>query len=240
MNLTDPELQSRLAAEYVLGTLHEKARTRFQKLAAVDRNLQRCVDQWTERFNLLALQVEPVTPPSHLLQQVKTRLGIIDRDAQARDSSIWTNVWSGLMAFAAVIVLTIAITVLVYQPVEDSVEFRPDYIAVINHIKDAAAGPAWIIRADFQGNKILATSIKTQKIADDKSHELWLIFEGKKVPKSLGLLPKTGAKQLKLTVQLIQEMKKAKAVAVSLEPVGGSKTGLPTGAVNYIGNLHSL
>ena len=44
-----PELQQRLAAEYVLGTLRGRARARFQEWLRRDAALRRVVEAWEAR-----------------------------------------------------------------------------------------------------------------------------------------------------------------------------------------------
>ncbi len=51
----NPELRDRLAAEYVLGTLTWRARSRFQSLMRYDRDLRQTVADWEARLVPLAL-----------------------------------------------------------------------------------------------------------------------------------------------------------------------------------------
>jgi anti-sigma-K factor RskA len=68
------------------------------------------------------------------------------------------------------------------------------------------------------------------------SLELWVIA-GKAAPKSIGLMPREGAAAL-------SHMKVDPAldttIAVSVEPIGGSPTGAPTGPVVYSGKMIAL
>jgi anti-sigma-K factor RskA len=59
-----------------------------------------------------------------------------------------------------------------------------------------------------------------------KSHELWAIPEGG-APVSLGLMPHTGDHHRVLSASQRAALAKAKQIAVSLEPEGGSSTGAP-------------
>jgi anti-sigma-K factor RskA len=64
----------------------------------------------------------------------------------------------------------------------------------------------------------------------DKSLELWVLpTEG--APRSLGLVPNTGGDTLIRVRTNDARMQAANALAVSLEPAGGSPTQLPTGPV---------
>jgi anti-sigma-K factor RskA len=59
-----------------------------------------------------------------------------------------------------------------------------------------------------------------------KSHELWALPEGG-TPVSLGLMPHTGDQHRVLTPEQREALKRARQIAVSLEPEGGSPTGAP-------------
>ena len=66
--------------------------------------------------------------------------------------------------------------------------------------------------------------------------ELWILPSDKSKPISLGLLPQQGKKTVKVPAQLLALLQTS-GLAVSLEPIGGSPTGQPTGAVLYQGKL---
>jgi anti-sigma-K factor RskA len=69
--------------------------------------------------------------------------------------------------------------------------------------------------------------------------ELWLIGPGEK-PRSLGLIDAGRPVHINLPAELIQRIAADATLAVSLEPPGGSPTGLPTGPVIANGKLTNL
>jgi len=73
MNYRKPELQQRLAAEYVLGTLQGPARRRFERLLVEDRALQQLVQVWERRLApwLAAVPAQPVPP--EVWQRIRER-----------------------------------------------------------------------------------------------------------------------------------------------------------------------
>jgi anti-sigma-K factor RskA len=66
MNYQNAELQDRLTAEYVIGTLHGRARARFERLLRQDYRLQQAVHLWKERLNPLAQGLAPAQPPGRV------------------------------------------------------------------------------------------------------------------------------------------------------------------------------
>ena len=69
-------------------------------------------------------------------------------------------------------------------------------------------------------------------------YELWALPKGA-APVSLGILPAAGASSRTLTSMQKQALALSSQVAVSIEPLGGSSTGQPTGAIVYLAPLHA-
>jgi anti-sigma-K factor RskA len=69
-----------------------------------------------------------------------------------------------------------------------------------------------------------------------KSLELWMLPDGS-APKSLGVIPGSGVGRVLLPALPDIALARVPALAVSLEPAGGSPTGAPTGPVLYTGKV---
>jgi hypothetical protein len=72
--MNDDDLDS-LAAEYVLGTLDAKERSRAHELLEVDHGFRGKVRIWERRFGELHLMVEPVDPPEQVWERIRAGLG---------------------------------------------------------------------------------------------------------------------------------------------------------------------
>lgn len=83
--------------------------------------------------------------------------------------------------------------------------------------------------ADFA--QISVQTVGKVALADGKSYELWILPRASGKPVSLGLLPRNGRLQRRLTDAQRTLLAGAAQVAVSVEPLGGSPTGQPTGPV---------
>lgn len=70
MRYAQPELVDRLAAAYVLGTLSQRARRRFERLHRDRVDVQLAVGGWEARLNRLAASVPPVEPPHRVWQGI--------------------------------------------------------------------------------------------------------------------------------------------------------------------------
>ena len=112
-------------------------------------------------------------------------------------------------------------------------------LAVVAVLNQDPTSPAWLVTVD-----LAAQRLTIQPLAElpkrDKAYELWLVAGGDTPPRSLGLLQAEQPTTLPVAAVLRPDVPRAAALAVSLEPAGGSPTGLPTGPVVYQGALLPL
>ncbi|HET9114276.1 MAG TPA: anti-sigma factor [Burkholderiales bacterium] len=217
MNYRNPELKSRLAAEYVLGTLRGHARLRFERLMREDELLRDEVADWQTRMMPLADSLVPIKPRGRVWQDIRSSLGF---DTVSRRSLLfWRNL--GVFSSAAAILMAAYIST---APIHTS---APGYIAVI---ADKHANPVWLFSSS--DTAITIKSLVPSTVIAGRSLELWLLPEGGQ-PVSLGLLPLTGNITRLLPHAVAKLMANSHALAVSLEPAGGSPTGQPTGPILY-------
>ncbi|TCO80290.1 anti-sigma-K factor RskA [Plasticicumulans lactativorans] len=226
MNYRTPERRSQLAAEYVLGTLRGAARRRFEGLMAADPLLRREVRDWQEQLYGIIDLLPAAAPHPRVWAGIERRLapaGVLPftRPVPQRRPWLWPT-WAGL-ATAAALVLAIYVG-LARGPVPEV-----GYVAVVD---DGSGQAAWVVRREASG--IVVSAVRPQRLADDRSFELWLLPPGGEAPRSLGLLSASGGTRLPLARDLLAVLPGA-GLAVSLEPVGGSPTGQPTGPVLYLG-----
>lgn len=216
MNYNDPELQRQLAGEYVLGMLQPRTRARFERLLRNDENLRAEVLAWQERLMPMAEALSPVTPPRRVWRGIQSRLGM--RSPR----------FTGLAFWRGLSLISTAIAALLFMYLSLAPRMTTEaYVAVI---ADAQARPAWLV--DARDGKLTVKALTPRTLAANQALELWLLPEGGK-PVSLGLMPVSGSKQSTLLSAVQKQFANTPAVAVSLEPAGGSPTGQPTGPVLY-------
>jgi anti-sigma-K factor RskA len=237
-----PALQDRLAAEYVLGTLRGRARARFQAWLREDAALRRTVADWESRLVPMAAGIAEVHPPRRVWAAIRSRIGAGAPAAKAGfwDSlAFWRN-W-GLLATgcAAALVAAIAlrppqtIEVPVVQKIEvPSTAMQPSYIALLHGTAPDGQKLVFLAYAGRQSDELWVKNVALGEAPPDHGHELWgLPATPGEPPKSLGMLPKLEKGTIKLAAAADQSLRDFPALAISIEPAGGSKTGLPTGPV---------
>tara|TARA_R110002167_G_scaffold365840_1_gene591588 strand:+ start:672 stop:1370 length:699 start_codon:yes stop_codon:yes gene_type:complete len=221
MNYLNQELQHALAAEYVLGTLRGRARVRFQKLQLRYPELKQITHQWENHINSLGEQLKPVSPDPLVWEKVVARLdGVSPQTAASNVVKLEkrANWWRNTTIFA--VVASILLAVLMLNP-QSSTVFSPERLTVV---QNAQHKPLWLVEVFSQTIDVKATELVESKTSND--YELWMVPSNGNAPISLGLLPQQGQATLAKIDQF--DAMDIAALAVSLEPLGGSPSGAPT------------
>ena len=227
-----------LAADYVLGTLDADERRRAEDRRVRDQEFDQRIREWTTRLGPLADAVPAVPPPPAVWQRIEKDLepqrksgGSVagigpDRRPTSRSATgIW-RLWAmGATAAAAALAVYVATT---EPPTPDT-----RFVAVLS---ESPASPAWVVTVDTVALTMTIRPVADIEVADN-SLELWLVRTGEEAPRSLGLLDPGGEIALPIATVYRPDEPGDAALAVSLEPVGGSPTGLPTGPILYHGTL---
>jgi anti-sigma-K factor RskA len=94
----------------------------------------------------------------------------------------------------------------------------------------------WELEVFGNADRLVVRVAKLPAPPAGSDYELWALPKGA-APVSLGVLPAAGAASRTLTLMQKQALALSTQVAVSIEPLGGSRTGQPTGAVLYVAPL---
>jgi anti-sigma-K factor RskA len=107
------------------------------------------------------------------------------------------------------------------------------FVAVLQ--RDAGA-PAFLLTVDV-GNRSLTVRRVTGTAEAGRSYELWLVSNRFPTPRSLGVVGAGEFTQRPALASYDADTINSATYAVSLEPEGGSPTGVPTGPVLFTGRL---
>ena len=221
-----PELRERLAAEYALGTLRGRARERLKRWMRDDPELAREVAKWEARLAPLAHAVAPVAPPARVWNALQARLEGAPDAGRRMSFSVWRALgWMAGGAAAALVAVT-----LLLPSLRDTTPAA--YVAVLS---DAKTNRAVLVATAGQADKVLRVNTLDPSIqVSGRSLELWALPRDGK-PKSLGVIAAANRAELRLDAPADKSLGNVPALAISLEPQGGSPTGQPTGPVLYSG-----
>jgi anti-sigma-K factor RskA len=221
MNYSD-ETISALAAEYVIGTLRGSARDRFDALKAKNPKMQEEVWYWEGQLNQMAIDMPATEPRPELWQKISQQLNLSNNvvnlqqpKAEAKpSSSVWQ--WVSSVAVAASIVM--AVLLINSMPKQESL------ITSVAVFSNEQAEILWSV--DISEKELTIKPTQKLPLLSNNDYQLWIVPKSGGDPISISLLPQRG--QLILEQGLALDLSEIAALAVSLEPLGGSPTGQPT------------
>ena len=224
MKLSNPELRSKLASEYVLGTLRGGARRRFEGYMKADPALRTLVVNWETHLSPLAERLAPVSPHARVWTKIEARLAHSgEKAASGSKGGLWMNLsfWRSVGLGASSLAVALVTAMLVLKPIERS----PILTAVLAEDNNVAR-----VFVEQQKSGLLTVKMVTPwKTMNGMALELWVVPKDG-APRSLGVINDTGETRLAL-VGMEEKLSGGLVFALSKEPPGGSPTGQPTGSV---------
>ena len=241
MSLPPPTTDERdqLAAEFALGVLDGDDLAQARTLFAEDAQFRASVGRWLGRFGPLLDQVSPVEPGRHVWDAIERRLGLLPAAndnvrAIRRKLRLWRGVAVGASALAASLaVVMLTRTPEVAPPITRQVPAPAPMIAMLgDEQKGTVLVATW---SPGQSGLRLSAGAQMSRLTG-RAHELWVIpTDG--TPRSLGTIASATKTEVQVAPQLSRQLQEGATLAVSVEPPGGSPTGLPTGPVIASGKL---
>src|ERR1700749_1568539 len=215
------------AGEYVLGTLDAAERVAFEARMTRDAELRAEVAAWQQRLAPLDAETADVEPPAQIFDRIVAR---IDAPAQGKVIQLHQRlrIWRRRAAALASVAAPLLLFVLTRPPAP--VPQKGLYVAVLQG-GDQTTG---FIAAVDTRSRIIAVRSIAARAQTAHSYELWALGAGRKSPEPIGLVETA----TKLSANALGDKPLQDTVfAISLEPVGGSPTGSPTGPVLFTGKL---
>ena len=220
-DMPDPDM---MAAELALGLLEGEERAAALRRVLAEPAFAREVEEWRHRLGGLFDDYAEVPAPPAVAERLATP------DARAATAQpIRMPRWpiiASLTAMAAALLL-----VFLPKPGAPPVEPHRMMVASLMMSDKSAAVPAVI---DMNTGEMRVAS--TGMAPAGKTAQLWMIG-GDGVPKSMGMLDSKGSSKMMLAADKRAKLSEGMTLAVSIEPLGGSPTGLPTGPVVASGKL---
>lgn len=241
-----------LAAELALGVLDADARTAAEARAAADPAFAAEAAAWSERLHPLAEEVAPTEPSAELWARIAASLGSeteveaaggpdpaaaptsgadVVELAPRQQERHWRRLAGLASALAAACVVAVVV-LLARHPVAQA----PLLTARLEPpVGDAVLvdTPLYTATVDRTRSTVVLTAVGPGPV-DPRARELWVIAKPGG-PRAIGVIARD--KPLSLPKAAAAAVGAGAALAVSLEPAGGSPTGSPTGPVIATGVL---
>lgn len=223
-----------LAAEYVLGSLEGHARRRFERWMVDSAKVREEVWFWEQKLGQLSAKVPEVSPPSSVWSAIERRLWRHESpvgSAQSRANHRWFWPSWSVVATAAALVMAVVLI----QPSPETSQTGLSGAIVQADTSD----PLWLVSEAGQSNLLKLRSVAASAADTGKDYELWIVPENGQ-PLSLGVIPVGGVHEVTLTKQARAALSQSRTLAISLEPLGGSTTGAPSGPILHVAQLYEL
>jgi anti-sigma-K factor RskA len=237
MNLSRPdrgERLDRLAAEFALGTSPPRVRRRLTAIARRDHTVAAALAAWERRIAVLADAVPGITPPPRVWPRIVARLGLEPDSATAARAHWWQRLGFWRAFATASVVVAVVLGVAEWQRAAE-----PLSAPLVVVLAGADAKPGLIATATRGARFLTLKSIGNAAPAAGRVFELWALPQAG-APQSLGVIPPGAIVRVPLKAPVEESLTNIPALAVSLEPPGGSPTGQPTGPVLYSGSIERM
>jgi anti-sigma-K factor RskA len=224
------------AAEYVLGLLEREELLGARGRLANDPAFAADVEAWERRFAPMHEAGGDVAPPPELWSRIERALGEEgstdaggDVVALRRRERLWKGYGAGMTALAAGLALVLGLRVAQPEAPAPQPQAPVQAPVLVAALASEAGDATFAVSVSPDRGSLLVTPARVAP-APGHSHELWLI-QASGTPVSLGVLSPDAPRRHTIPAQLLGEMRADAALAVSVEPTGGSTTGAPTGPV---------
>jgi anti-sigma-K factor RskA len=222
MNYEQEELREQLAGAYVVGILRGPARARFERSCAASQSLRAAVRRWEDQLMPLHKDLVPAIPSARVWEHIARRTR--SQAPTARRRAAWRWALIGALSLSLLVAVSIR---LLYPPYQ-----------VVAAVGQDQRHPLWNISRSASSGTLAIRALQQVQSNPQRAYELWALSSNGKPPVSLGLLPRSGSVERRLSASQRAALVNAIRLAVSLEPAGGSPTGSPTGPVLYVAELH--
>ncbi len=227
-----PERIELLAAEYALGSLKGQARRRFERWMMESGRVREEVWFWEEKLSHLGSQVDDKAPSESVWRGIEVRLWP-EKAVKAANDSAGNWLWPGWSFVATAAALVLAV-ILVQQP-----EPQPDERLSGAIVQADVSDPLWLVSGSDADRRLRLRPVAATAAQTGKDYELWIVPQDGQ-PVSLGVIPVGDTYQVTLDDNTRALLASSRTLAISLEPIGGSPTGAPTGPILHVAKLYEI
>lgn len=236
MNYIRPDLLDKLAAEYVVGTLHGGARRRFQRLLREHPSARLAVEIWEERMAPMSERLSAAPASDRLWTSIQARIDP-QRAAAVTASkgesllSRWFN-WRTLGTLTTGLALGIVgmgVVLPLAGPQKVAVpEGRVLPESYAGFLRDTAGDLTVLVSSLRRGKTVDIKVLRPVTIPTGQTLQLWALFKDAS-PVPIGTIPGTGKSQITMRYSSEDLLAKATELAVSIEPPSAAPPTQPTG-----------
>lgn len=225
------------AAELALGVLEGDERALALRRVLAEPGFAQAVEQWRGYLGQLFDMWPAVAPPDGVFERVERSIDAPHGVVTSSPSRFWP-VLAGLSSIAAAGLLVFVVarppTAPLAPPAPTAVPAPRLLVASI-----APTGAGTPVAAVYDPARGVLRLTQAAAPAEGRSAELWVIGADK-TPHSLGVLKLAGGTSVVPAATLRAQLRAGATLAVTIEPLGGSPSGLPTGPIVLKGDLSDV
>lgn len=235
--MTQHRDDSVLAAEYVLGLLVNDIRADVDRRIASDTAFALMVELWRIRFSEFDETAEETIPAEELWSRIENDVASPTPAARASAINPLNRFWGSLgalrvavtgSAIAAIAFAVLAIASL--QHAQNVADRKPVYVAILVNDTTRQAGAVVNAFADGRVEMVPLTDID---VPEGRALQIWTLWDRAVGPRSVGLIDR--ARTTPLNLEKLPATGADQLFEITLEPIGGSPIGRPTGPILYKG-----
>ncbi len=234
----NPEVFEQLAIEYAVGSLHGRARKRFEVLMDTHFYLQAVVDAYEHKFANLVELLPEEKPSDKVWQNIEAHISANPTEAthqlnQPQATPWWKtslfNQGFGIAFMALVVAGALFLNPMTGGPVATA------YSAVMESENNETMAVTKVVQSDM---KLSIDIMKPMKIDDNMQLTLWCHPKNGGMPMKMGTVSSKGKTDIKISKAEWKNMKDVGMLAVSIEHKGDTSVREPKGKIILKGLLH--
>ena len=229
-----PEVVDHLASSYVMGTLSTRTRNRVDTLknSFECRHINERIQFWENRLSPLDEKTPEMAPKPETWQVIQSQLNMTTSAKSSRSlSSSNVSSWSWLFAprwataFSLVLVAVIGLSVMQ----------KPDTMGTLSYVAvlaDENQTPQVVAATYGDTQTLMLDILALPDVEEGEGFELWVTSKTDKQTRSLGEIPiGTSSFNRQLSDAEWRLIKDSDSLLISVEEIGGSAIGEPSGEI---------
>jgi anti-sigma-K factor RskA len=235
---------AQLAAEYALGLLDGAEQAQAAARAQSDAIFAAEVARWRGRLAPMLDEVAPVVPPESSWTGIDRAIAAPAPTDAANDNVVdlqrRVRVWRAFSGGASAVAAALALVLLLQPPASQAPAPAPraQLAPMVASLASDKGEPMLMATWDPVSERLIIAAANDMPAPSGRSHEVWLIPAGGS-PMKVGMLPGSARMHMQVPDDIADQLRRGATLAVSVEPAGGSPTGLPTGPVIASGALET-
>jgi anti-sigma-K factor RskA len=231
MNYSEPDLQQRLASEYVLGTLHGPARKRFERLLEGDAKLREAVHLWEQELVPMASALSVPAPAPRVWEGIAARVAPPRREVEEPGFFERFFGWRTLGPLVAGLFLGVgvmSVAPLLRDKPEPGVSRMQLPESYAGFLQDGGGNPTMLVSSLRHGKIVDVKVLRPIDVPQDRYLQLWAVPRDKP-PFPLGMVPPQGKGSLTMTGTSEELLSQVAELGVSMEAKGAPPGAGPAG-----------